>query len=77
MQHNNFIFLMAGFSYIFINVFLLLKYRYPFPLIIIFYLLKQFSFYEFNLSKSFSQSLINEFRLNTANKNFDFYNFIL
>jgi len=77
MQHNNFIFLMAGFPYIFINVFLLLKYRYPFPLIIIFCLLKQFSFYEFNLSKPFSQSLINEFRLNTANKNFDFYNFIL
>ena len=68
---------MAGFPYIFINVFLLLKYRYPFPLIIIFCLLRQFSFYEFNLSKSFSQSLINEIRLNAANKNFDFYNFIL
>ena len=33
--------------------------------------------YEFNLSKPFYQALINEFILNTANKNFDFYNFIL
>ena len=68
---------MVGFPYIFINVFLILKYSYPFPLIIIFCLLKQLSFYEFNLSNPFSQPLINEFRLNTANKNFDFYNFIL